>query len=76
MHRHRASVRIRHSEKQASNALFDFGHKFSTYLTDAVIKVSEIDSNSDAETTISKAIIKSMVYKRKFFIYITIYFMF
>ena len=43
--------------------LFDFGHKFSTYLTDAVIKVSEIDSNTSAETTISKSIIKSMIYK-------------
>lgn len=42
--------------------LFDFGHNISTALTDDVIKVSQIDSNSSAETTISKAIIRAMVY--------------
>ena len=44
--------------------LFTFGHQVSTSLTDAVISVSGMKSSSgDAESTISKALIRSMVYE-------------
>lgn len=42
--------------------LFDFGHKFSTALTDSVISVSGLNNGTSAETQISKAIVQSMVY--------------
>ena len=41
--------------------LFQFGYNFSTALTDSVIRVSGIGSNSE-ETTISNALIRAMVY--------------
>ena len=43
--------------------LFDFGHNISTALTDDVISVSGLSSGAGAESTISKAIVRSMVYK-------------
>lgn len=43
--------------------LFQFGHNISTALTDSVIQVSGMSSSSSAEGTISKAIIRSMVYE-------------
>lgn len=44
--------------------LFQFGYKFSTSLTDAVISVSGMESNTaEAEGTISKSIIRAMVYE-------------
>lgn len=43
--------------------LFNFGHNFSTELTKSVIKVSELDGSSDAETKISKSLVQSMVYE-------------
>lgn len=43
--------------------LFDFGHKFSTSLTDSVISVSGMNTGSTAESTISKAIVRAMVYE-------------
>lgn len=45
--------------------LFDFGHKFSTTLTDDVIKVSELDKGSSAESKISQSIIRAMVYENE-----------
>jgi hypothetical protein len=42
--------------------LFQFGHNVSTALTDAVIEVSGMGSG-DQETTISNALVRSMVYK-------------
>lgn len=42
--------------------LFNFGHKISTSLTDGVISVSNLNSGSKAETTISNSIVQSMVY--------------
>lgn len=42
--------------------LFQFGHDFSTKLTDSVISVSGLDKSSTAEGTISKALIRSMIY--------------
>lgn len=43
--------------------LFQFGHNFSTALTDSVITVSGMNSSDDSEGTISKAIIRAMVYE-------------
>lgn len=43
--------------------LFDFGHKVSTALTDDVIAVSSMSSGSSAESTISKSIVRAMVYE-------------
>jgi len=43
--------------------LFDFGHKFSTSLTDSVISVSGMNTGSTAESTISKVIVGAMVYE-------------
>ena len=43
-------------------SLFQFGHQISTSLTDSVISVSGMSSSSSAETKISNAIVKSMVY--------------
>ena len=46
--------------------LFDFGHKISTSLTNSVITVSGISKEtSKNESTISNALIRSMVYKDK-----------
>lgn len=45
--------------------LFQFGHNISTALTDSVISVSGMDKSNGAETTISKAIIRSMVYENE-----------
>lgn len=42
--------------------LFNFGHQFSTALTDDVISVSGLSESSSAESKISKAIVRSMVY--------------
>lgn len=42
--------------------LFNFGHQFSTALTDDVISVSGLNTSSSAESKISKAIVRSMVY--------------
>jgi len=43
--------------------LFDFGHNFSTSLTDAVISVSGLSNGTSAESKISKAIVRAMVYE-------------
>lgn len=43
-------------------SLFQFGHNVATSLTDAVISVSGMDNGSDAEVTISNAIVRSMMY--------------
>ena len=43
-------------------SLFQFGHQISTSLTDSVISVSGMSSSSTAESKISNAIVKSMVY--------------
>jgi len=43
--------------------LFQFGHNVSTAMTDAVITISGMNENTDSEGTISKAIIRSMVYE-------------
>lgn len=45
--------------------LFQFGHNVSTELTDAVIEVSGMQQDSDSEGTISKAIIRAMVYENQ-----------
>ena len=45
--------------------LFQFGHNVSTELTDAVIEVSGMNENVDSEGTISKAIIRAMVYENE-----------
>jgi len=45
--------------------LFQFGHNISTELTDAVIEVSGMSQQSNAEGTISKAIIRAMVYENQ-----------
>ena len=42
--------------------LFEFGHSFSTALTDAVIEVSDMGTSNE-ESTISKALINVMVYQ-------------
>lgn len=42
--------------------LFDFGHKFSTALTDDVIKISGLEKGSESESKISEALISSMSY--------------
>lgn len=42
--------------------LFNFGHNISTMLTDDVIKVSGLNTGTNAETKISKAIVRAMVY--------------
>lgn len=44
-------------------SLFQFGHDISTALTDSVIEVSGLSAGADAETTISKSIIRAMVYE-------------
>lgn len=43
--------------------LFQFGHNISTALTDSVIQVSGMNSSKNSENSISKAIIRSMVYE-------------
>ncbi len=43
-------------------SLFQFGHKISTALTDSVITVSGMSTSASAESKISNAIVKSMVY--------------
>ena len=45
--------------------LFQFGHNISTELTDAVIEVSGMNEDADSEGTISKAIIRAMVYENE-----------
>lgn len=45
--------------------LFNFGHNISTSLTNAVLQVSNYNDNSDAESSLSKSIIKSMVYSNE-----------
>lgn len=42
--------------------LFDFGHKVSTALTDDVISVSGLQKGTGVESSISKSIVRSMVY--------------
>jgi hypothetical protein len=45
------------------NPLFDFGHKMSTSMTNAVIEVSSLNKNkSSTEGTISKSLVRSMLY--------------
>ena len=45
--------------------LFDFGHKVSTEMTNAVITVSDMGKGSTAEGTISKTLVRAMIYKEK-----------
>lgn len=45
--------------------LFQFGHNFSTALTDSVISVSGMSTSGSAEGTISKAVIKAMIYNNE-----------
>lgn len=45
--------------------LFQFGHQFSTELTDSVISVSNLSNSGTAETLISKSLIKAMIYKNE-----------
>lgn len=45
--------------------LFQFGHNISTELTNAVIEVSGMNEDADSEGTISKAIIRAMVYENE-----------
>ena len=45
--------------------LFQFGHDISTALTDSVITVSGMDKSADAEATISKALVRSMIYRHE-----------
>lgn len=45
--------------------LFDWGHSISTSLTDSVIEVTGMNSTNEADSTISKAIIKSMLYNNE-----------
>lgn len=45
--------------------LFGFAHNVSTSLTDAVVQVSGMKSSGNAEGTISKAIIRSMIYSNE-----------
>lgn len=45
--------------------LFDFGHNVSTALTDDVIKVSGLNTGSSAESSISKSIVRAMVYENE-----------
>lgn len=45
--------------------LFDFGHNISTALTNDVISVSGMNTGSSAESKISKAIIRSMIYENE-----------
>ena len=45
--------------------LFQFGHNISTELTDAVIEVSGMNEDSNSENTISKAIIRAMIYENE-----------
>lgn len=45
--------------------LFDFGHNLSTALTDDVISVSGLSTGSNAESSISKAIVQAMVYENE-----------
>ena len=48
--------------------LFDFGHKISTGMTDAVISVSGMgDSQASNESTISKALVRSMIYSNEMY---------
>ena len=44
-------------------ALFNFGHNVATAMTDAVISVSGMGNGESAETSISRAIVRSMVYE-------------
>lgn len=44
------------------NPLFQFGYDFSTKATNAVINISGMESSSNAEGTISKALIRAMAY--------------
>ena len=43
--------------------LFDFGHNISTALTNDVISVSGMNTGTSAESKISKAIVRAMVYE-------------
>lgn len=45
--------------------IFDFGHNISTALTDDVIKFADISTSSNAESSISKSIIRSMVFENE-----------
>lgn len=44
------------------NPLFQFGHNISTEMTNAVISLSELDNGTNAESSISKSLISSMIY--------------
>ncbi len=44
------------------SSLFQFGHNISTTLTDSVISISGLNTESNAETQISRAIVQSMIY--------------
>ena len=44
-------------------ALFNFGHSIATTLTDAVIDISSVENAGSTESTISSAIVRSMVYE-------------
>ncbi len=45
--------------------LFNFGHNISTALTEDIISVSGLDEGSGAESKISKAIVRAMVYENE-----------
>lgn len=45
--------------------LFDFGHNISTALTNDVISVSGMNTGTSAESKISKAIVRAMVYENE-----------
>lgn len=45
--------------------LFQFGHNFSTKLTDSVISVSGMNKSTSAEGTISRALIRAMIYEKE-----------
>lgn len=45
--------------------LFQFGHNLSTALTDDVITVSGLNNGSNAESKISKAIVRAMIYENE-----------
>ena len=45
--------------------LFNWGHDISTALTDSVITISGMNKDSNSEGTISKAIVRAMVYENE-----------
>lgn len=45
--------------------LFQFGHNFSTELTDAIISVSTVSNGDNAERLISKSLVSAMIYRNE-----------